>query len=209
MRVLRTVVDSIGQALPYGTEIVLHDLAAVPTSIVAIHGTVTGRKVGDPATDYLLRQLQTHGAGNPVPYETSLPSGRRMRSITTVVDDPAGNQVAAVCLNTDVTAWSFVKDVADSIVASDTPTTEVTETFAHDVDELGQQLLGRAILATGVPVDLMHKRHKVAVVKDLRDSGFFTLKESVDTAAKALRVTRFSIYNYLNELGAAETDAES
>ena len=46
----------------------------------------------------------------------------------------------------------------------------------------------------------MHKRHKLAVVADLRDRGFFLLKESVDTAAAALDVTRFTIYNYLNEL---------
>jgi len=50
-------------------------------------------------------------------------------------------------------------------------------------------------------VDLMQKRHKIAVVNDLKDRGFFMLKESVEMAAAALQVTRFTIYNYLNELG--------
>ena len=32
----------------------------------------------------------------------------------------------------------------------------------------------------------------------LKGRGFFMLKESVETAAAALGVTRFTIYNYLN-----------
>jgi len=50
------------------------------------------------------------------------------------------------------------------------------------------------------------KRHKIAVVNDLKDRGFFMLKESVEMAAQALQVTRFTIYNYLNELGNEERD---
>jgi len=38
------------------------------------------------------------------------------------------------------------------------------------------------------------------VVNDLKDRGFFMLKESVGMAAQALQVTRFTVYNYLNEL---------
>jgi predicted transcriptional regulator YheO len=78
------------------------------------------------------------------------------------------------------------------------------EKFFPDIDELAVHLLAEAIEASGAPVELMHKKHKIAVVKDLKDRGFFMLKESVGMAAKALRVTRFTVYNYLNELGNEE-----
>lgn len=74
----------------------------------------------------------------------------------------------------------------------------------QDIDELAQHLLAEAIDASGAPVDLMQKRHKIAVVNDLKDRGFFMRKESVEMAAQALQVTRFTIYNYLNELGNEE-----
>jgi predicted transcriptional regulator YheO len=80
------------------------------------------------------------------------------------------------------------------------------EKFFQDIDELAQHLLAEAIEASGAPVDLMQKRHKIAVVNDLKDRGFFMLKESVEMAAAALQVTRFTIYNYLNELGNEERD---
>jgi predicted transcriptional regulator YheO len=46
------------------------------------------------------------------------------------------------------------------------------------------------------------------VVNDLKDRGFFMLKESVGMAAQALQVTRFTVYNYLNELDNDERDKQ-
>ncbi|MDR1806500.1 MAG: helix-turn-helix domain-containing protein [Propionibacteriaceae bacterium] len=71
-----------------------------------------------------------------------------------------------------------------------------------DVADLATTALVHAVAAVGVPVDLMHKRHKLAVVADLDRQGFFRLKNSVERAAAALHVTRYTVYNYLKELGA-------
>ena len=53
---------------------------------------------------------------------------------------------------------------------------------------------------TGVPVDLMKKSHKVAVVQELDEAGYFLSKDSVDRLATEPAVTRYTIYNYLNEI---------
>lgn len=37
-------------------------------------------------------------------------------------------------------------------------------------------------------------------MSDLKRRGFFMLRDSIEDAASALGVTRFTIYNYLNEL---------
>jgi predicted transcriptional regulator YheO len=47
----------------------------------------------------------------------------------------------------------------------------------------------------------MRKEHKMQVVSELDRRGFFLIKQAAETAATALGVTRFTIYNYLNELG--------
>jgi predicted transcriptional regulator YheO len=44
----------------------------------------------------------------------------------------------------------------------------------------------------------MRKEHKVQVVAELERRGFFLIKQAAETAANALGVTRFTIYNYLN-----------
>jgi predicted transcriptional regulator YheO len=209
---LATLVEPLSRTLPDDCEVVLHDLRRLPNSIVAIAGDVTGRSVGGPATDLLLRKVAAGTLDTTVAYETRLPDGRSLRSTTVVVRDAEGTAVAALCINCDVMIWQAVKAIAESMLPEESSTEQRTEQrteqpeekFFQDIDELAQHLLAEAIDACGAPVDLMQKKHKIAVVNDLKDRGFFMLKESVGMAAQALQVTRFTVYNYLNELGNEE-----
>jgi predicted transcriptional regulator YheO len=79
---------------------------------------------------------------------------------------------------------------------------ERIETFPRNIDDLARSVLRDAMAATGVPPELMHKRHKVAVVGELRRRGFFAIRDGVELAAAALGISRYTIYNYLNELEA-------
>jgi len=209
---LAALVEPLSRTLPSDCEVVLHDLRRLPNSIVAIAGDMTGRSVGGPATDLLLRKATAGTIATTVGYETRLPDGRSLRSTTVVLRDAEGTAVAALCINSDVMIWQAVKAIAESMLPAEISTQQDTqkpsedEKFFQDIDELAQHLLADAIDASGAPVDLMQKRHKIAVVNDLKDRGFFMLKESVEMAAQALQVTRFTIYNYLNELGNDERD---
>lgn len=206
MRILTQTVHALGKVLPPGCEVILHDLRKLPNSIVAIEGSLTNREVGSPATDLLLREFndpnwESHS------YETTLPSGQRISSMTTIYRTP--EPVAALCLNFDITGFDRVRNFLSAfMVPSEAEPQEsggtadalTSETFVHDVDELSELVLSRAIERANVPVHLMHKRHKKEVVRTLAESGFFTLRESEERAAAALGVTRFTVYRYLNEL---------
>ncbi|CCH29888.1 aminotransferase class V-fold PLP-dependent enzyme [Saccharothrix espanaensis] len=72
--------------------------------------------------------------------------------------------------------------------------------FPPDVGTYRRMLVERAVADTGVPVSLMRKSHKAQVVRYLDDAGLFQVRDSVDHLAGVLGVTRFTIYNYLNEI---------
>ena len=55
----------------------------------------------------------------------------------------------------------------------------------------------------------MRKAHKVDAVRSLKRRGFFMLRDAVEMAARALGVTRFTIYNYLNEIEEINGSGES
>ena len=76
------------------------------------------------------------------------------------------------------------------------------------VRQLAALLVSQAIAAAGVPVSAMKKKHKVGVVLELKHRGFFMLRDAVDMISESLAVTRFTIYNYLNEIAAEEPVAE-
>lgn len=213
LRTLSTMVEPLAAILPGECEVVLHDLRLLPNSIVAIAGDLTGRCVGGPATDLLLRASAHGNYSTALGYSSRHSDGRELRSSTLIFRDSGGTAVAAMCINNDTASWQVVAELARSMMPwtkADVaqPGAKDGEEFLRDVDELAQRVLARAIAAVDVPVDLMQKRHKLAVVQDLKDRGFFLLKESVETAAQALGVTRFTVYNYLNEIEqAANTDA--
>ncbi len=219
MTLFSGLVEPLSRALPISSEVVLHDLGKLPDSIVAVHGDVTGRRVGDPATDILLEQASTGEFQDMVGYRTKLMDGRAMRSTTMIVRTSDGAAVAALCINSDVSVWESVERIAAAMSGSraaspaegladrpDEPAPEAGpgEVFARDVDELASHLIHQAIRAQGVPVDLMRKDHKLAVVRDLKARGMFLLRDAVEMIATSLGVTRFTIYNYLNEIGEEE-----
>lgn len=224
--VFSELVEPIGRSLPSSSEVVLHDLSLLPNSIIAIYGDVTGRRIGDPATDLLLEAVREGSTTSMTGYETILPDGRRLRSSTMIIKDVSGLPVAALCINSDLSAWISIQRVVDMMLSGTQPlaedddaktltpveqpahSPEPTEVFARDVDELAAHLIHRAIGDVGIPVELMQKRHKIEVVRDLKARGMFMLRDAVDMIASSLNVTRFTIYNYLNELSDSEATTD-
>lgn len=207
---LQQMVEPLKEGLMHDSEVVLHDLTKLPNSIVAIAGSLTGRKVGGPATDLLLSKVAEGRLESEAGYQSRLPDGRLLRSTTIVVRDDAGVPVAALCFNSDVSMWFEIEAVAARVLGRATRLPEAVqapapaELYFKDLDEAADQLLARVVEEVGVPVDLMRKQHKVEVVRLLKARGFFSLREAVERAAEELRVSRFSVYNYLNEIEEAE-----
>ncbi|MBP2266358.1 putative transcriptional regulator YheO [Pseudarthrobacter sp. PvP004] len=217
--VLELLVAPLQAAVPQPTEVVLHDLQRIPDTVRAIAGVVTGRRIGDPPTDKLLERVAAGDLSHEIGYRSQLPDGRILQSSTIIYTDKDGRAAAALCLNTDVSAWVSLRAAMDRFVlghesapaqshasmaaqrnqASSAPANG-SEYFPHSVEDLSGRLIEAAIAAVGVPPKKMRKEHKVEVVAELDRRGFFLIKQAAETAAAALGVTRFTIYNYLNEV---------
>ncbi|MFJ8855919.1 transcriptional regulator [Streptomyces sp. NPDC102437] len=223
-RVLELLIAPLHAAVIQPTEVVLHDLRRIPHTVRAIAGTVTGRHIGDPPTDKLLERVAAGDLRHEIGYRSQLPDGRILQSTTIVYTDDGNRPAAALCLNTDVSAWVSLRSAMDRFVlgpdvtsmppapsmpsAYAGPARPQGESFPHSVEELCALLVDAAIAAIGVPVEQMRKEQKLQVVAELERRGFFLVKQAPETAATALGVSRFTIYNYLNELiGSAEESA--
>ncbi|MGC5247743.1 helix-turn-helix transcriptional regulator [Gordonia sp. DT219] len=212
MSMFERMVDPLGAALPSSCEIVLHDFSKLPSSIVAIHGTLTGRKPGDPITDLLLRQaVNDDQADSIVGYTTHAPDGRRLWSSTFFVRDSTGQLQGALCVNVDVSQWEAIERIARAILPPGVGepllegldlghTDPAREQFVSDLNELSERMLTSCIEQQNTPVSSLKKHQKVEIVRNLRERGFFMLKEATDLVADALKVSKFTIYNYLNEI---------
>ncbi len=203
--VVAQIIPGLALALAPRTEVLLHDLTKFPNSIVAISNSLTGRSVGGPPTDLGMQVLANPVSDDMIGYRTRLESGLTLRSSSVFFRySGTGRTVAALCMNADITDIMRVQEVLATmslpLPAAAAAAAEPRETFPSSVEMLTQGILADAMSSIGVGVDLMKKAHKKEVVRLLDERGFFTLRESVDIAAKGLGVSRYTVYNYLKEL---------
>ncbi|MGJ9505337.1 helix-turn-helix transcriptional regulator [Actinotignum sp. GS-2025c] len=212
LRTLTRLVEPLQATLPGPSEVVLHDLSRLPNSIVNIAGDITGRTIGGCATNTLLRDAANNILESNFNYLTKAANGADVCCSTLVFRTSTGTPVAAMCTIRDISVWETFRNAIDTLIPSlpreKAPTFDDAETFSKDVDELAQDLLDRTIESTEIPVEFMQKKHKVAVVAELQQRGFFLLREAAEKAADALEVSRFTIYNYLKEINASTPDSE-
>jgi selenocysteine lyase/cysteine desulfurase/predicted transcriptional regulator YheO len=181
-------VHGLAAMLGPGNEVLLHDFSRLPDSIAAIAGDLTHRAVGGPMTDLLLGLIRRGTTQDLINYRTSNTDGRPIRSSTLFLKDADGVAIGCLCVNSEL--GESLSDVP--------PNTD--ESFPPDVDSLQRFLVDRAITKVGIELAKMKKQHKAAVVRELDEAGFFLIRDSVDHVAGELDVTRYTIYNYLNEV---------
>lgn len=101
----KQIVNGIGETFA-GTniEIVLHDIRNPLKSIVTIQNPISGRKVGDPTTNFGLQLIKDyaqidHLGDNYVSYSLRLKSGEKIKSTTIPIYDTEYGLIAFICLN--------------------------------------------------------------------------------------------------------------
>lgn len=183
-------------------EVVLHDLSrSYDNTIVAIwNGHVTGRTVGGGGTDAGLSILR--GTAQPKDeycYINKTREGRILRSSSKYFLDEKGNAVGSLCINYDITAFVEAQTAMMKLTRQEGSRGEV---FTSNIDELLDVLMKEAVESTGhtlETLDMLDKNDKVAVVRYLDNKGAFLIKKSAEKVADFLGISRFTVYNYLNE----------
>lgn len=212
--VLRPLVDMLSSMLGDNVEIVLHDLTRPDGSVVALaNGHVSGRTVGHPILggprgDQALNEL-TRQIGNPDPnqtgasvikdYQTATPSGKELRSATCLYRDRTGTPFAALCMNADMTVVRMAHAWLEGQLGQ-APRISSSGKDAPPMDALMRDVITDAVGRFGKPARLMSKEEKITATEIMKRNGLFIVKGGVEKAAQALGVTRFTIYNYLEEL---------
>ena len=179
-------------------------------SIVEIeNGHVTGRKIGDPITDFALSIRRNNGYGKKnedkiVNYRTKTKDGKILRSSSVFIRDDQKKIIGCLCINYDLTEYLMFNKIIDEFCNTVDPENEKSkeeaETFTNDVDDVLEDIIRKAIDEVGKPVSMMRKEDKLMVVKIIEEKGGFLIKGAINQLANEISVSRYTIYNYLDEL---------
>lgn len=207
------IADMIVATFGSNCEVVIHDLNNIKSSLVYINGAVTGRKTGAPTTEVILQEIRQHGNHvKDIHGQTSQArDGKLLKTSTSFIRNEAGNVIGLIGINFDVTAFSLVNQIISefSVANELNPIKQPTnESYARNVEEVFENVIENTLMDLQTPIKMMTKEDKLHAVKMIDEKGGFLIHGAVDRIARELRVTKQTIYNYLEELKNSSKDKE-
>ncbi|PXW29294.1 helix-turn-helix transcriptional regulator [Paraburkholderia caballeronis] len=194
----RKIVEALGQTLAPLVEVVLHDLSRPGHSVVAIANNLSGRSVGDAVTEMGLARITDPGFPEVVQnYPNRFPDGRPAKSTSIGLKNSAGDYVAAICLNMDVSLLGAVTAGLGQLMSTAPSSAPVVETLAsRQLGDVRATLERFAAARNTTPIGLTLAQRRDAV-RELADAGLLNLRHALSEVARTLGVARSTVYTYL------------
>ncbi len=212
LNAFRPLVPAIGATIGSHCEVVLHDLRVPERSVIAIsNGAVTDRRIGapvigGPSKDVALRLLDSEVKESTlsIGYKTYTRDGRELRSTSLVLRTPSGKPVIAFCINVDLSALTMAKLLLEEISQVPRDDQEPSEENAQrGVADVISGMIEEVLAEIRKPPRFMEREDRLDAVRRMHERGLFLIRGGVEHAARALGISRFTLYSYLKEVRSA------
>ena len=185
----------ISETFGNNCEVVISDLDQPDHAILYIfNGHVTGRQPGDPLTPQALERVNSSADGFFINYRDQK-KGKEYKTSTLCYNFDGHN--IAFCINFDYTSLIPVHNMVAQFL-------EISRDSQNSPDRLEIQMdnaIDDAITQSGKSPRLMSKEDRMKVIAALDKQGILKMQKSIITIARKLGISRYTVYNYLNELG--------
>ena len=201
LELLRQVAAGIAAQFGPSCEVAIHDLSKDPDrSIVFIaNGHVSGRKVGDGASNVVMEQLKTN---DPQPrdhlsYLMKTPDGKIIKSSTVYIRNGRGRVSAILAINYDISKLLMVEGALHDLISTEEPVQAEPERIVN-INDLLEELIQKSVALVGKPAALMNKDDKVKAIQFLNQNGAFLVTKSGDKVAKYFGISKYTLYSYID-----------
>jgi len=175
-------------------EVAVHDVRR--DRLVAIWNPISARKVGDRS---LIDELPEHSEDARVigPYPKVLADGRAITSVSVALHNAKGATRGLLCINFDRSPLDGAIELLSRFAAPvrDRP----PDLFDHDWREQIVLLVDEQCRARGLRRDRLSREQRLALVRLMDERGLFSTRHAAAHAARALGVSRTTIYALLKE----------
>ncbi len=196
------IAKGIAETFGSNCEVVLHDFEDMQNSIVTIeNGHVTGRSIDSPMPEFSLNKIrQGKHEHDIINYTGKSVVGRELKSSTMFIKDDEGKVLGCLCINFDMTELISATNVLQDILRTDRDEIKEKREAISKVGDVLSDLVRHSLDKVGRPVIYLTKDEKVEIVRELDENGAFLIKGAIDYVANELQVSRYTIYNYLDEI---------
>lgn len=206
----RPLVEFLGNTLGKNYEVVLHDINSLDHSVIAIaNGELTGRKVGAPATNLILRVLQDKSAytGTSITnYRSTIKGDHQCRSSNYLIRDENDEIIGILCINFNLDFYLQAEQELQQILhlqESDSSTSNsarIQESIQPSIEEVLTHMIDTVIAKTNIPPTRLSTDEKIDIIRQLNKDGLFLIKGGLSSLAKRLNISDPTLYRYLNKI---------
>ncbi|MDK1342305.1 PAS domain-containing protein [Streptomyces sp. 378] len=206
---LAPVVEGIAATFGPVCDVVLHDYRTPDQSVVAVAGSVTGRRVGGAMSEIGMRVLaRGDEASDELNYVTRTRNGTLVKSSTMVLRDSSGAVFGALCVNVDVGAVTQVHGLLGALAGlGATPAELPTTTFGNDIDSVVDALFDAHRSKQRGSWAELDRAERLELFGGLDTRGVFAVRGAVEQVAARLGISRASAYHYLAQARATHDTA--
>ena len=177
---------------PYA-EVVIHDIKR--NKIAAIFHPFSKRRVGDPS---LLTPEEMNGLEDCIgPYEKLNWDGSKLKSISSVIRDEAGQAVGLLCINLDISKLIKINQEILTFIQGVELIPQPKSLFKDDWQEKINQYIHTYLSERHLNLESLTREEKKALIEHLNKIGAFTGKNAAAYVAQIIGISRASVYNYL------------
>lgn len=192
---LTQVAAGLGQTLAPFCEVVVHDLTDPMHSILAIHNNLSGRSVGQPATELGLARIADPDYAQVIAnYPNRFPDGRQAKSTSVGVKDSDGQYIAALCLNVDLTVFRSLHTLLGQFGSVDQ-----AAAVAESLEPVGADAIRARIdqfaARLGTTPRALKADERRALLHELQEAGLTDIRRAMETVAAYLGVSRTTVYS--------------
>lgn len=187
--------EAVARLLHPYAEVVIHDLKT--DKVAAIFNSFSKRKVGSPSLlkeeSALLKESDVIG-----PYEKINWDGKPLKSISSVIKDNQGVPQGLLCINLDISALDECQSLIQAFMHKMPAGIRPNTLFKNDWQERINQYIHNFLQEKNWHFKTLSALQKKAIVANLHLQGAFTGKNSAQYIAQILKISRATVYNYLN-----------
>ena len=179
----------------------MHDLRTPESSIIAIYnGHITGRKVGDGASDLGLRRIKGEVPDKNYKLQNESPAGLALKSSTAIKDDD-GNVIGSFALNMNIDYFAQVSKLIEPLLATEEPQ-YLPRKEDYGIGNSKQKItsiIQDYVLKHGVSYKIMSSKQRKELIGYLVKNDVFELKNAISILSKTLNISRPTIYKYIDQ----------
>jgi predicted transcriptional regulator YheO len=199
MREASRITSALGETFAPLCEVVLHDLTDPEHAIIQIENNLSGRAVGDAATELGLARIVDPDFPEVLAnYSNSFADGRPVKSTSIGLKDKSGKYMAAICINIDISYLKSMSAYLGELTRIKSTGTSIDENLTRRNTDVSARILTFSAARNRDPRALS-SQDKSELLRQLVEEGALERRGAAEMIAAMIGISRSNIYYYIKK----------